>query len=181
MLDLAGQWQRSAAEDVENLERSWFSSSGLAEQLDKITAKYTGFPVATLNKDRIHAERREAQLLVNDYGQQIWVKESVLEVAIPFTGSADSFEIQPSTAALIYADCSVRDGELVVTVPDDDNTQRAVDEFVKDVTKTLDQLRREVEAAAGPVRQAVQTAGDQRQRRIKAEEERDAKLSFPVR
>jgi hypothetical protein len=178
-----GTWTsvlQKAAADVEKLDRKAFSDPSLGGLLNKIAQKYS-FDIAAINKEGIAASRRELERYHNDYGERRAVKYSVLEVTIPFSGEAESFKIMPSSSVIPNHTAELREGSLLLTIPDDANADATVLNFVSQLNHNLAALRKDYEQAKPQLEQAISAAAERRKQTIQKEQERDKKLSFPVR
>lgn len=178
--EIIDTWKRTAAAEVDKLDRSRFSDPALTGQIDQLVDRLTSFEVATLHRDGLKGTRREVDEPRSDYGRQITVKQGVMDVAIPYTGSAESFGIQPSNSVMIAESPKIGSTALTLSVRDGRDVQGEVDGFIQDVTKNLETLRQEIEAAKPHVRKLAHDAAERRRTRIQEERQRDAKLNFPV-
>jgi hypothetical protein len=178
-----GQYQMdcsdSAVREVHSLPKSQFNQPSLAGVLERIAAKYK-LVVATLQPDKKQGTRREVDQPIDDYGRQITMRVTFVDVAIPFTGDAKSFELAPNACQMIGGDWEIRGQELIVTLPDDQNLQRDIDGFVAIVSSNLDKLRAEAAQAQGNIQRAVENAANQRRAEIADEKERDKSRNFPI-
>jgi hypothetical protein len=177
-------WQQTiqkAVDEVDSLDRRLFSDPALAGRLHAITQRYS-LEVARLEKEGIEGTAGQQQARINDGrdGSQA-VLRGWLDIRIPFTGDAESFRICPSRSVIPSQAAEIRAQQLVITLPDDDSTERQVQTFVSQLHQNLDALRAEYEQAKPQLEQAVQQAADRRRAQILAEGERDKRLSFPVR
>lgn len=170
---------RKAHEEVMALDRRVITAPNLAGQLDKIAAKYS-FEVATLNPEAKRGKRRDKERTIDDYGSHKTIKYSVIDVSIPFTGSDESFKIAPSHSHMVYAECEIRNNVVVLTVPDDDGAQQAINQFVQQVSENFDRLRSEAENWDKDLRDTIAAAAEKRKQQVDAEKGRDGNLNFPV-
>ncbi|MGO9768961.1 MAG: hypothetical protein ACLPSW_05285 [Roseiarcus sp.] len=177
-------WQltiQKAVADVNNLDRKLFSDPALGGHLQAITQKYS-LDVARLQKDRTEGRARQQEGRVRDaWGDDRTMTRGWLDITIPFTGDAESFRICPSRSIIPSHGAEIGHQQLVLTLPDDDAAEGAVQTFISQANQNLDVLRSEYEQAKSQLEQAVQQAAERRKAQIAAEGERDKKLSFPVR
>jgi Skp family chaperone for outer membrane proteins len=138
------------------------------------------FEIAQINKEGITATRKEMVGYSNDYGNRREVRSSVLEVSIPFVGSAQSFMIQPSSAVIPSNTLEIRGQSLVLTIPDDTNAEAAVQRLVAQLNQNLASLRKDYDQVKPQLEQEISAAAERRKQQVQAEQERDKKLSFPV-
>ncbi|WP_162827027.1 hypothetical protein [Pseudolabrys taiwanensis] len=179
---LHGWWQnvlRAAADDVNNLDRKFFSDPALAGELQRIVEKYS-LDVARIDREAISADAREEEFQGSDYGHRYTGKRSLLDVEIPFSGDLDSFRLSPSRAAVIMQRISIGRDSLKFTIPDDQNAQREVDTVMTQLNQNLDKIRAEYEQAKPQLGQTIQQMADSRKAQIAKEAERDKRLSFKV-
>jgi hypothetical protein len=176
-------WQNAisnAANDVEQLDRRLFADPALGGHLRKISDKYE-FEVARIDSKKIYAKRRETQREGPDgWGDMQTIKQTFLDVTIPFEGEADSFKISPSRGVIPGHHCAVQMDTLTLTIPDNDKAQGDVDMFVSQLNQNLDTLRSDFQKLKPQLEQEISQAAERRKQKINAENERDKKLAFPV-
>jgi hypothetical protein len=170
---------RQALDEVREVERPLFSNPALAGRLEDIVSRHS-FDVAVLNRDGIRGSRREVPGIIDDFGMRKSITKTVLDVAIPFRGDPTSFQLAPSFSHHPTLLCAVRGDDLVISVEDDADAQRRVDDFVQVVSNNLDRLRSEVASWVPQLRAAVMAAGEERRKELEKQRERDGRLSFPV-
>lgn len=183
----AGSWHaawqdtlRRAADDVLKLDRKLFSDPALGGHLKKIADKYS-VEIARIIKDGIRAKRRETERdIIDGWGERRRVKQTWLDVTIPFSGEAESFKIAPSRPIIPSNHSTIGANALTLTIPDDESAQGTVDTFVAQISQNLDALRAEYEQSKGQLEQIIQNTANQRKQQIEAERARDQKLNFPV-
>lgn len=172
---------RQAAGQVEKLDRKVFLGPSLDGHLEKI-AKDNSLEIAEIDDKGISARRRITERDGYDgWGDRRTVKQTWLDVTIPFTGDSDSFKISPTSSTLIYEDCSIGRNSLTLTIPDDDGADAKVKSFVEMLRNNLRNLKEDYERDKPQIEQAIRTASEQRKAKIDAEEARDKTLSFPVK
>lgn len=179
---LHGYWQsvlHAAAQDVNNLDRKFFSDPALGGQLQKIAEKYS-LNIARINKDAISADAREEEFQGSDYGRRYTGKRSLLDIKIPFSGDPDTFKLSPSTSAVIMHRISVGENTLKFTIPDDQSAQREVDTVVGQLVQNLDTIRAEYERGKPQLDQTIQQAANSRKAQIAGEDDRDKGRTFRV-
>jgi hypothetical protein len=101
-------------------------------------------------------------------------------VSIPFVGEADTFRYHPSRWTVPNNRVSIGSNALKVTVPDDENADRAIEQFKSFVDDNLNLLRAEYEQLKPQLEQAIQQAANRRKTQIDAENARDKTRSFRV-
>jgi hypothetical protein len=177
-------WQHTlqkAVEDVNKLDRSAFSDPSLGGRLQAITEKYS-LNVARLQIEGVEGKARAREHRVRDaWGDARSMTQGWLDIAIPFTGDAESLRICPSRSTILSHAVQIGQQQIVLSLPDDDRADSQVRSFIAQANQNLDLLRAEYEQAKPQLEQAIQRAADQRKGQIAAEGERDKKLSFPVR
>lgn len=172
---------REAVAKVEGLDREWFSNPALTGQLEEIANSYS-LGVARLDKAGMHGARREEEFDGRDEwnaprrGKRKW-----LDVTVPFVGDRESLNIHPSSWPTLPYPVSVGQNSIVIRVPDDANAQREIDSLISRITETLGRLQVEYEQGRPQIIEAVTAAAQRRKDEIDAQNERDSKLSFPVR
>lgn len=176
-------WQNAlekATKEVEGLDRRLFSDPSLSEHLQAITEKYT-LNVAQLDKENVAGTPRESEREGADlWGDRQTYKDRWYDIRIPFAGDKESFEIMPSNCTIPSYDADVHKSELVVRIPDDNNTDNAVQSFIRVVEANLQTLQTEYERAKPQLEQTIQQAADRRKAQVEAESARDKSRSFKV-
>jgi hypothetical protein len=172
---------KKAVSEVGKLPRDAVDKPDLAGRLKKIEAD-NSLEVARINRDGVNATTKTVQREGTDgWGEHRRITYDVLEIAIPFTGDAESFKLSPSRCAIIYADCRIERDHLLLTVPDDDGAEGALQSFLKDVEGNLEALRTEYAEVKRQLPEALSNAVTHRRNVISTEDQRDKGRSFPVR
>jgi hypothetical protein len=135
--------------------------------------------VPRLDSDHKRGARRDMQKGVREFDEERLVNVSVIDVTIPFIGDSSGFHIAPNRC-LLGSMGEVGGNAVVVTVPDDDQAQGKVDEFINQTDQNLDTLRRDIEQWKPHFLAELRRAADERMSKLKAARDRDAKLNFPV-
>lgn len=169
-----------AVRDVERMNRTTFLSPELLrEGINSILQKHE-IEVAAFDGE-VTAKRREAEREMRDgWGDYIKQKLTWLDVRIPFTGEAETFRVAPSRFTIPSHQVSIDRDFLTLTIPDDDQADRVVQEFKQTVSGTLDTLRAEYTQHKPQLEQTIQQAADRMKLKIQTEDERDSKRSFRV-
>jgi len=170
---------RSAIERVRALPDVELLSPGLGGTLNKI-ADDAQFHVATLRAKDAHGTRRKEMRKRRDYGQTIDVEVSFIEVSIPFSGDPQSLKFAPSQSTMIDLPTEIRNGTLVIHLPDGDNFDRDLDSFVSLVQGNLDRLTKEAAGLRDMIRSQIGAFADQRIAEAKARKDRDSKRGIPI-
>jgi predicted TIM-barrel fold metal-dependent hydrolase len=170
---------RRAVDEVRHLDRRVIANPALAGVLEEIVAKYS-FDVAVLDAGAKRGKRRELHSTQDDYGMGLGVSASVLDMTIPFRGDPESFDVAPSYSHMASYPCEVRNSELRFTVPDDESSQKRVDDFVRLVSDNLERLRAEVSNWLPVLTKAVKAVAKERMDAISRDRDRDKGLDFPV-
>jgi hypothetical protein len=169
----------SALADVRKIGRAMLESPAVAGVIESIATRYE-FGIATLNKEGISGSSKTVQRQVNDFGQIVTAEISTVEISIPFTGNRDSLLVAPNTWANPPFNVEIWQNCLVFTVPDDDNAQRNVDQVSETISRNLNALRSQIAEWPKELRTLLQQEVDKRVANIRAEQERDKKLSFRI-
>jgi hypothetical protein len=170
---------QSAVAAVNGLNRHAMLDPSLAGELDEIV-RYHSLDVATLQPDQITGSRRGVERTIDDFGMRQNVTIQVMDIKIPFRGDPDSFRLSPSYCTLPSQRCEVENDHLLVTIADDTNVQRNVDQFVQQITQNLDALRGEVANWIPQLRAALAQVASARMKEIASQNERDKALKFKV-
>lgn len=110
----------------------------------------TAIEVPEIDRANLVVDSREVSRLINDYGRQITVTTTVIDIIVPFEGAADAFGIRPSTYLMSAPHALVANGKLVFTVDahNRDHTQvrQEIEGTLDDIEHNLNNLRTNVEA-----------------------------------
>jgi hypothetical protein len=151
----------------------------LAGRLDRL-ADQAVFEVAVIDGGEWGKPRTESSMR-SDYGRQVPVEVEMMDMHIPFQGDRRSFQIQPSTSKIIDTLADVMGQELIVSFVYDDDLQRQLGIFLGKVQENLAELRKEMPAVRAGIRTDLGNIADQRIATMKAQQEKDKQLSFPVK
>jgi hypothetical protein len=152
---------------------------GVAGVLERIASKYS-LEVATLEPSAIRGTRRGIERTVDDFGEARTITIEVMDVKIPFRGDPASFQFSPSSLTIPSQRCEVKNDHLVITLSDDANVQRNVDQFVQQISQNLDTLRAEVANWLPQLRARLDQVAITKMNKISAQNERDENLTFKV-
>jgi hypothetical protein len=165
---------------VEKLPKDSFSQPNLDERLNEIVLSQL-IAVPELGAPS-GGERRHEERQANDgWGGTQTVKVGILDVTVPFTGDAIVFKFYTSHSPGVSADVRIEGNKLIVTIPDGDNVQAQVDQFINSANANLNRIRAEIGDLHDRLTRAAQQTALRRQTEIAKEKERDSRLSFPVR
>jgi hypothetical protein len=167
-----------AIKEVEKLDRATFGNPALAGIVQKIADRHQ-IEIAEF-RGEITAERRVEGRTVDDYSDLRNIDVKLLDVSIPFVGDPESFRIAPSRSAIPQRKAVIGSNALTITIPDDDNTEAAIDSFKKTIEGNLQTARSEYAQMKAQLDQAVSAAAERRRQEIAAEEARDKGRSFRV-
>jgi hypothetical protein len=170
---------RRASAEVERLDRRNFSDPSLGGVLERIVEKYL-LGIAEIDEKGVHAERKETEIWVNDYGDRRQVKQKRLTVFIPFSGNRDSLCIQPTTMTLPNERVELKTDHVQMEILDDDYAKSKVLTLIAQLKQNLQNLTNDARSLKPLLEQAVSAMAENRKKQIAAETERDSKLGFPV-
>jgi len=170
---------RLATQRVQALSEPELLVPSLQARLDTIADEFT-LQVARLRPDERRGKRRVEQRESSDYGRHQVVEVSLIDVTIPFVGDPKSLMIAPSRCHVIERPAIANSNSIVVSLVDDENLDRNVDDFVMRVNENLDNLRSEMDSLRNEIKTEIQTIADRRLALVKAQKERDSKRSFPI-
>jgi hypothetical protein len=171
--------EQSAIREVEQLDRRTLSDPNMAAILDRL-ANHFSLQVATLQPEAKRRMRRNVQRQVGDSGMARTVTTGIMDFKIPFRGDPISFQLAPANCILPSFPCEVRSDHLFISMPDDDNVDRNVDQFVLQVSQTLEALRAEVATWFSRLRAVLAKVASEKLKQIASEEECDGTPGFPV-
>jgi hypothetical protein len=173
------QAEKAAVLEVNNLGRQTILDPALAGLLDKIVSYHT-LEVATLEPAAKRGSRRDTQRTINDYGEPKTITIPIMDVRIPFQGDAKSFGFAPTQCLVPSIPCEVKEDHLLITLEDDQNLQRRVDEFIQQISQNLQLLRTEMAGWPAQLRERLNQVANARRSQIEAQNERNKNLDFPV-
>jgi hypothetical protein len=168
----AREAEQAAVREVEELDRGTLSDPDLAGILDRI-ADHFSLKVAVLQPQAKRTMRRDAQRPAGESG-------GIMDVKIPFQGDPISFQLAPADCTIPSLPCDVRSDLLFISLPDDSDVERNVDQFAQQVAKVLEALRAEVAAWHSQLRGVLETAASAKINQIASEEDDDGTLGSPV-
>ena len=172
--------EQSAVDEVRNLDRREFSNPALGGTLDRIASRYS-LEVATLEPSAMSGSRKDTQRVIRDeFGMTGTATFTVMEVKIPFRGDPLSFRLSPTCCTIPQQICEVSSDHLLVTLTDDADVQKKVDQFVQQVAQNLSALKTEVEGWRPRLRALLDQVASVRMKEIAAQKERDKNLNFKV-
>ncbi|MHC1946492.1 hypothetical protein IF803_19090 [Bradyrhizobium sp. UFLA06-06] len=164
---------------AERLPEESLTSDKLAEELTKIA--HFQFDVAKLKPDERKGKRRTEKRKISDYGRDVTIDVDIIDVIIPFDGYPKSFQIAPSHCNVIDIPAMItHENGLRISLPDDQNLDRAVNFFIERVSGNLSTLEKELQNVGPRMLQSAQSAIHQRLQRIRERQERDKTRSFPI-
>jgi hypothetical protein len=155
----AREAEQAAIRAVEELDRGTLSDPDLAAMLDRM-ADHFSLNVAVLQPQAKRTMRRAAQAEAGEAG-------AVRDVKIPFQGDPISFQLAPADCTIPSLPCDVRSDLLFISLPDDSDLERKVDEFVRQVSQNLEALRAEVATWFAQLRASLQTAASAKIRTLR--------------
>lgn len=170
---------QAAVKEAEALDRGAFSNPAIAGELDRIASKYS-LEVATLEPSAIRGSRRGIERTVDDFGEARTITVEVMDVKIPFRGDPTSFQFSPAYRTIPSQKCEVKTDHLLITLRDDANVQKNVDQFVQQISQNLDTLRAEVANWLPQLRAHLDRVATAKMSKISAQNERDENLTFKV-
>ncbi|MGX9117890.1 hypothetical protein ACWTU6_14585 [Mesorhizobium sp. BHbsci] len=168
---------RKAIDTVARMPRDEVSNPASAGILDELARSFR-FDVPTLLVDQKSGNRREERRVTEDgWGERVNHSFPIMDITIPFSGDPDGFRLHPSHSPHGLR-ATIRSGSIVLSLPDDDRVQSAVDSFEGRVSQTLDLLRREVATSEPLLATAIENAFQQRHKEVEEQSRRDGNLSF---
>ena len=104
--------------------------------------------VPVLDRSQVTVESRETPRRINDYGRDIVVSATEIEVCVPFEGPSDAFGIQPSTSILGLPHASVAGNAITFQVDaynrDDQQVKTEIERTLNQIEQQLTNLRKDV-------------------------------------
>ena len=178
--DFQKQRLAGAVAEVKALSASDLLDPSLAGKLDKIADQHFNVAVATLRPEERRGRHRDVPSQGTEFGRPVVRKVSYIDVTIPFNGDATSFSFAPSSSHVIMENTLIQDGAIGVSLLDDSNLDKNVDDIIKRVGENLDRIRAEMEQWRPHARKTLDQVAEQRIAELKAQKERDKGRSFPI-
>lgn len=97
--------------------------------------------VPVLDRSQVVIDHREVARQINDYGRNITVTTTEIEVTVPFEGASDAFRIQPSMHTLGPPNATVASNVLTFSV---DAYNRNEQQVRQEIERTLDQIEQQL-------------------------------------
>lgn len=166
--------------EVQHIDRALFVSDSLEEHLKGIEDKYY-IDIAHLDANNITGQRKEVERTGSDpWGDVSTTRTTVFEISIPILGDPQTIRFSPSRCTIPNQRSEIRGSSLCLTVADDANTDRNVQEFTRIVSDNLNALRAEYDQVRPQLGQTIKTAALSRKSQIEAEIARDKTRSFKI-
>ena len=155
-------------QEIENLSANQMLKSSTEDLCDYFVAKYT-VEVLTLIEERIVADQREKEIDVSNDPGRYWsspgphlLRGTEISVSIPFTGDRSVFFIRPSHFALNPPSAQINDSDLTLREAGidlkPDQVRADVDSTLNGIKWHLANLKPEIDAYNGSLRQVSRTA-----------------------
>lgn len=141
--EAAREAEQAAIREVEELDRDTLSDPDLAGMLDRI-ADHFSLNVAVLQPEAKRMMRRNAQPQSAEPGSAPAVEAGLMDIKIPFKGDPISFQLAPAECSIPEIACDVRSDVLFISLPDDSDLEKNVQQFAGQVSQNLQVLRAEV-------------------------------------
>ena len=171
---------RAAQKAVEELPPEVLNDPALDGRLQKIANQFR-LDVAQLQPDQRKGKRRTEVHSDIQYNRPVERKIDWIDVTIPFTGAAESFDIAPSSSNLMHGDRIIVNGNnLQVSFPDEDQLDQRVNEFIGRLSQNLDRLRAEADQMSNEMVALLRNVAENQRNALNTRKERDKTRSFPI-
>jgi hypothetical protein len=149
-----------------------------SEKLEVIIDEFY-FEVATLASIPQKGKRRKEK---SSYGRYNEFEEEfdVVDVFIPFQGSAESLTVKHPEGAEIDIPSRIEGNILIATFDDDEFLHQGVHEYIKCVTANLALLRTALKAFPAQIHKTIENAARERHEKLIRRRARDKDLGFPI-
>lgn len=118
------------------------------DTLCKYYEEKNAIEVPVLDRSQVVIDHREVPRRINDYGRDITVTATEIEVSVPFEGASDAFRIQPSMYTMNPPDGVIAGGQLTFVVDahgrDDQGVKREIERTLDQIEQQLGNLRANV-------------------------------------
>jgi len=184
--------RKRLAEEIAGLDGDRLLNTSVDDLCAYLETKYR-IDVPTLRREEIVADQRETKIdvsgdphrFIRDRGQRFHVPATVVEVAIPFDGEADTFRIRPTSYTLNPPRGRLGDGVLILTVEGTDlaadRVRAEIDRNLSDVESYLGALRGNSEGFNSQLPGLARAAIEQRRKKLLADRGLVASLGFKIR
>lgn len=141
-----GARKRAIHDEIEALDPDRLLSMGVDTAVQYFIDKSAEVPV--LDRPNLVVDQREVARTINDYGRNISIKTTVIDVTVPFEGAADAFGIRPSSYLMSSPIAVVATEHLFFSVDaynrDQGNVKKEIEGTLDDIETNLDNLRRDI-------------------------------------
>jgi hypothetical protein len=184
--------KRSIISEIDGLQGNRLLNTSVDDLSGYFEQKYR-IDVPVLEEDRIVADQKETQLdvsrdpnrFIRDRTRPSLVTGTLIEIAVPFTGDADTFKIQPTTYTSAPPRGEVRDGELLLTFTgthlDPKQVRSTIDRMIAEITQYLGWLRANADSFNKHIRQLAHERIERCRQKLLADQNLVAALGFPLR
>ena len=139
----------------------------------------------TLRRDEMVADSKEASATVRDFGREITIPVTRIEVEVPFDGERDLFRARASQFTLSPPRAEIKSQSLVLTFdvrPDgNQNLRPQIDRELDEIDKHLGWIRSDVAGHNNALRRVAEQSVRRRRERILATQGVAASLGIPLR
>jgi hypothetical protein len=181
--DLASVLQSKLGEAIQIVNAqplTELSNPALAGSLEKLwTTKRPSIP--RLFVDRKTGARRQTKRRINDYGREVEVEQTVLDVSIPYEGDGNFFYVRPSTCNIIDEPFIVDGDHLTCTMAFEPAQEAHLAKLLERLEQNLARLRSEEEAFSRTAVARLNEIAALRRVKLEQEEKTASSFSFPIR
>lgn len=171
--------KKKAIAEVNVLSSQDLADPGLAGRLDRIAENH--MPQFLVLGKPLEGIPNSKTIDRDDYGFYDARVITYLDVVIPFRGDENLLRVSPSYVSLPGSSFRVKGQTFVVTVLDDEQTGRRIEDFCNSMRQNFDSMRQDLERSLPQLCSAITEAAKRRANILKADAERHSKLPFPVR
>lgn len=139
----------------------------------------------TLRRDEMVADSKEAHTKVSDFGREVTIPVTRIEVEVPFDGERDLFRARASQFTLSPPRAEIKSTSLLLTFdvrPDaGDNLRAQIDRELDEIERHLAWIRTDVAGHNNALRRIAEQSVRRRRERILATQGIAASLGIPLR
>ena len=149
--------------------------------------------VPVLHEDRIVASQEETKIdvsrdpmrFIRDRSRPFYIKGTVVEVTVPFSGESEAFNIRPTSFTTVLPSGKVNDSSLVIRVAGTDlesqQVKAEIDRRFADIKKYLEWLRDNASGFNERIRELARDQINRRRQKLLSDQSLVASLGFPLK
>lgn len=182
--DVRDQRRAALQQEINGVDSDRLLNTGVDDWV-KYFEEISDLDVPVLDREQITVDQREVTKHLRDYGRDIVVTTTEIEVTVPFNGTSDAFHIQPSMYTTCPPEARVASNAVTFWV---DAHQRTSDQVKAEIDRTLDliekqlsNLRANVEEYKREVAPMARELIERRRKKLMADKSLVSSLGYKLR